>query len=231
MDLLDDMLPQKTRLEAVMTDDYSNEIHPEDYQFAFQFELQNPQSQICYDSIDVICEKIETFFSSIRTITDTSDVIVRASVPEVSDGGRITVIDREAEFDLVERSSDMSKSISFIICCNGYLNDPDIIIRMMRLIYHLKNDYDFYSYLIRYLISTKLNFRKSGKLTYNEIDYGRMDPSFEESETWRESYKEEAYRKIIKFAESVLRDDFSYVIGDAYRKFQSQKLLSMIDNG
>ena len=232
-DIMDGMDAIKSgSVQKVIEDAKSDWISPTDYDFAFSFALCYPRSNKAFD-VESIAERIDSVFSSIRTISDTSDVCYRCTTDNVSDDGRIPLFDNSKEYDF----SINVPAIVFVIGYNGYISNPKVIIRLINMLYHISRDFDYFNVRMYHYSNNPAyyvaNFSMDGHLDALHINRGRiLRPGKEDDFGTVSKNMEDVYRDVVSFCQIVIHSGYKRLsnqdieerVKDIYEKAADRKL-------
>ena len=186
-------------VQKVIEDAKSDWISPTDYDFAFSFALCYPRSDKAFD-VESIAERFESVFSSIRTISDISDVCYRCTTDNVSDDGRIPLFNNSTEYDF----NVGVPAIVFVIGYNGYISNPKVIIRLINMLFHISRDFNYFDVRMYHYSNNPAyyvaNFSMDGHLDALQIKRGRiLRPGKEDSFGTVSKNMEDVYRDVGSF--------------------------------
>lgn len=232
-DIMDGMDAIKSgSVQKVIEDAKSDWISPTDYDFAFSFALCYPLNDTAFN-VESIAERIDSVFSSIRTISDTSDVCYRCTTDNVSDDGRIHLFYNSKEYDF----SVNVPAIVFVIGYNGYISNPKVIIRLINMLYYISSDFNYYDVCMYHYSNNPAyyvaNFSMDGHLDALQIDRGRILRPRKEDDRGRVSKNmEDVYRDVVSFCQIVIHSgykglsnqDIEERVKDIYEKAANRKL-------
>lgn len=208
-DIMDGMDAIKSgSVQKVIEDAKSDWISPTDYDFAFSFALCYPRSDKAFD-VESIAERIESVFSSIRTISDTSDVCYRCTTNKVSDYGRIPLFDKSKECDF----SVNVLAIVFVIGYNGYISNPKVIIRLINMLYYISSDFNYFDVRMYHYSNNPTyygtNFSMDWHLGSLQINRGRiLRPGKEDGFGTVSMNMEDVYRDVVSFCQIVISSGY-----------------------
>jgi hypothetical protein len=232
-DIMDGMDAIKSgSVQKVIEDAKSDWISPTDYDFAFSFALCYPRSDKAFD-VESIAERIDSVFSSIRTISDTSDVCYRCTTDDVSDDGRIPLFDNSKEYDF----SVNVPAIVFVVGYNGYIANPKVIIRLINMLYHISRDFNYFDVRMYHYSNNPAyyvaNFSMDDHLGSLQINRGRiLRPGKEDGFGTVSKNMEDVYRDVVSFCQIVIHSGYKGLsnqdiedwVKDIYEKAADRKL-------